>query len=125
MHGEAVMLSVFTPKEGSHICHLCDFKGTKINLLKRHLRRMHGQSEIEKVFGEKPEWDCPHCEFKAHIKNEVKRHIAAEHGEKELRAYKLRYRQSTIYYFGLLGRWDKQIVDQESDVPSIIFLYFL
>ena len=29
--------------------------------------------------------------------------------------------QSTIYYDGLLGRWDKQIVDQESDVPSIIF----
>ena len=30
--------------------------------------------------------------------------------------------QSTIYYAGLLGRWDKRIVDQESDVPSIIFL---
>ena len=30
-------------------------------------------------------------------------------------------RQSTIYYAGLLGRWDKQIIDQESDVPSIIF----
>ena len=34
-------------------------------------------------------------------------------------------RQSTIYYAGLLGRWNKWIVDQESDVPSIIFLYFL
>ena len=34
-------------------------------------------------------------------------------------------RQSTIYYDGLLGRWDKRIVNQESDVPSIIFLYFL
>ena len=34
----------------------------------------------------------------------------------------LKIRQSTIYYAGLLGRWDKQIVDQESDVPSIIFL---
>ena len=32
-------------------------------------------------------------------------------------------RQSTIYYDGLLGRWDKRIVDQESDVPSIIFFY--
>ena len=32
----------------------------------------------------------------------------------------LEIRQSTIYYGGLLGRWDKQIVDQESDVPSII-----
>ena len=31
-------------------------------------------------------------------------------------------RQSTIYYAGLLGHWDKQIVDQEFDVPSIIFL---
>ena len=31
-------------------------------------------------------------------------------------------RQSTIYYAGLLGRWDKWIVDQASDVPSIIFL---
>ena len=29
--------------------------------------------------------------------------------------------QSTIYYTGLPGRWDKRIVDQESDVPSIIF----
>ena len=33
----------------------------------------------------------------------------------------LEIRQSTIYYAGLLGRWDKRIVDQESDVPSIIF----
>ena len=30
-------------------------------------------------------------------------------------------RQSTIHYAGLLGRWDKPIVDKESDVPSIIF----
>ena len=29
-------------------------------------------------------------------------------------------RQSTIYYAGLLGRWDKRIVDQESDVPSTV-----
>ena len=32
-------------------------------------------------------------------------------------------RQSTIYYAGLLGRWDKRIVDQASDVPSIIFFH--
>ena len=32
-------------------------------------------------------------------------------------------RQSTIYYAGLLGQWNKWIVDQESDVPSIIFFY--
>ena len=32
-------------------------------------------------------------------------------------------RQSKIYYAGLLGRWDKQIVDQASDVPSIIFFH--
>ena len=30
-------------------------------------------------------------------------------------------RQSTIYYTGLLGRWDKRIVGQEFDVPSTIF----
>ena len=35
----------------------------------------------------------------------------------------LKIRQSTIYYTGLLGRWDKRIVDQESHVPSIIFFY--
>ena len=29
-------------------------------------------------------------------------------------------RQSTIYNAGLLGRWSKRIVDQASDVPSII-----
>ena len=33
-------------------------------------------------------------------------------------------RQSTIYYARLLGRWDKRIVDQESDVPSIFFYNF-
>ena len=30
-------------------------------------------------------------------------------------------RQSTIKYAGLLDRWDKRLVDQASDVPSIIF----
>ena len=34
---------------------------------------------------------------------------------------KFEIRQSTIYYTGLLGRWDKRIIDQESDVSSIIF----
>ena len=28
--------------------------------------------------------------------------------------------QSTILYVGLLGQWDKRLVDQASDVPSII-----
>ena len=32
-------------------------------------------------------------------------------------------RQSTIYYAGLLGRWYKRIVDQESDVQSVTFSY--
>ena len=35
----------------------------------------------------------------------------------------LEIRQSTIYYAVLLGWWDKRIVDQESDVPSIICFY--
>ena len=39
----------------------------------------------------------------------------------ELVSWTLEIRQSTIYYAGLLGRLDKWIVDQESDVPSIIF----
>ena len=35
-------------------------------------------------------------------------------------------RKSTIYYAGLLGRWDKWIVGQESDVSSIIsFILFI
>ena len=34
---------------------------------------------------------------------------------------RLEIRQSLIYYAGSLGRWDKWIVDQASDVPSIIF----
>ena len=33
----------------------------------------------------------------------------------------LEIRQSTIYYAWSLGRWDKRIVHQASDVPSIIF----
>ena len=37
--------------------------------------------------------------------------------------YKLKIRQSTIFNPGLLGRLDKGIVDQESDVPSIIFFH--
>ena len=35
----------------------------------------------------------------------------------------LKIRQSTIYYAGSLGPWDKQIVNQASDVPSIIFFH--
>ena len=46
-------------------------------------------------------------------------------GRLSLAAGWLKIRQSTIYYAGLLGRWDKRIVDQESDVPSVIFSYFL
>ena len=34
----------------------------------------------------------------------------------------LEIRQSTVYYAGLLGQWEKRSVDQEFDVPSIIFL---
>ena len=33
----------------------------------------------------------------------------------------LEIRQSTIWYTGSLGRWDKRLVDQASDIPSIIF----
>ena len=33
----------------------------------------------------------------------------------------IKIRQFTILYAGLLGRWDKRIVDQASDFPSIIF----
>ena len=90
MHGKAEMLAVFKPKEGSHTCHLCDFKGTEKKHLKQHIKRMHGKSEIEKVF-KKPECqNCHLCEFKSHTKAEVKRHIGGEHGENELKAYKLR-----------------------------------
>ena len=32
-------------------------------------------------------------------------------------------RQSTIKYAGLLDRWDKRLVDQASDVPSIILFH--
>ena len=40
---------------------------------------------------------------------------------KVVKHYGLKIRQSTIYYSVLLGRWDKRIDNQESDVPSIIF----
>ena len=35
----------------------------------------------------------------------------------------LKIRQFTIHYAGLLGRWDKRILDQMFDVPSIIFFH--
>ena len=35
----------------------------------------------------------------------------------------LEIRQSTMYYAGLLGRRDKRIIDQASDVPNIIFFH--
>ena len=31
--------------------------------------------------------------------------------------------QSTIQYAGSLGRWDKELVNQASDVPSIIIFF--
>ena len=33
---------------------------------------------------------------------------------------RFKIRQSTIWYAGSLGRWDKRLVDQASDVPSIL-----
>ena len=33
----------------------------------------------------------------------------------------VKIRQSSIYYTGSLGRWDKRLIEQASDVPSIIF----
>ena len=45
---------------------------------------------------------------------------------RQLSGETIEIRQSTIYYVGLLGRWHKRIVDQESDVPSIIsFILFI
>ena len=35
----------------------------------------------------------------------------------------LKIRQSSIWYAGSLGRWDEQLIDQASDVPSIIFFH--
>ena len=44
-------------------------------------------------------------------------------------ADQLKIRQSTIYiiqwFAGRLGRWDKRLTDQASDVPSIFYHYFL
>ena len=45
--------------------------------------------------------------------------------DNQIKILTLKIRQSTIYYAGLLGRWEKRIIDQESDVSSIFFLYFL
>ena len=47
--------------------------------------------------------------------------VEQSHGCGGFHLHLFEIRQSTIYYAGLLGRWDKRIVDQESDVPSIIF----
>jgi hypothetical protein len=30
-------------------------------------------------------------------------------------------RQSSVKYAGFLGQWDERLIDQASDVPSIIF----
>ena len=37
----------------------------------------------------------------------------------------LEIRQSKIYYAGLLGRWDKRLVDQESDIPTILLEFLI
>ena len=39
----------------------------------------------------------------------------------QISVYVFKIRQFTIKYARSLGRWDKQIVDKESDVPCIIF----
>ena len=46
-------------------------------------------------------------------------------GQQAVKGKTPKIRQCTIYYAGLLGRWDKRIVNQESDIPNIILLYFL
>ena len=35
----------------------------------------------------------------------------------------LKIRQSSISYAGSLGHWDERLIDQASDVPSIIFFH--
>ena len=51
------------------------------------------------------------CHFSTVVRDALDRNFILQTMNHEIR-------QSTIYYAGLLGRWDKQIV------PSIIFLYF-
>ena len=41
----------------------------------------------------------------------------------DLRDSLAKIRQFTIQYAWSLGRWEKRIVDQASDVPSIIFFH--
>ena len=47
----------------------------------------------------------------------------SQYGQKILKIATFEIRQSTIYYAVLLGQRDKWIVDQASDVPSIIFFH--
>ena len=47
--------------------------------------------------------------------------LKSRHRKKALQVTTFKIRQSTIYYAGLIGGWDKRIVDHESDVPSTIF----
>jgi hypothetical protein len=44
-------------------------------------------------------------------------------GNHEQGNYKIQ--QSSIYYDGLLGRWDKQLINQASDVSSITSFFII
>ena len=92
LHGEKEFLKVFK-KEGSHSCHICEFKTKRSQNLRNHVKRMHGVEEFKKTFKfniKDVEHACHVCEFKTTVKASLKRHIEAEHGEIELKNYKLK-----------------------------------
>ena len=42
-------------------------------------------------------------------------------GKLDTKSFRSQIQQSKIYYDGSVARWDKRLIDQASDVPSIIF----
>ena len=73
--------------QGEYSCHVCQHKSNFKSKLKIHIRRKHGEKEVQKAFPPKiiqSEYSCHVCQHKSNFKSNLRKHIRKLHGADEL-----------------------------------------
>ena len=72
-------------------CPICPFKSHYRSKLKIHIRKKHGEEEVQKAFPPKitqGEYSCHVCPFKSNFRSNLRKHIRRKHGADELKLRK-------------------------------------
>ena len=69
-------------KEGSYVCHLCDYRSKYARDLQKHLIRVHEKNENKK--NSNPYW-CHVCDFSTKFNTNLRNHVVKNHGKAELK----------------------------------------